>query len=292
MTEPQGRPAIRLPPQFAERAREVLDGTVPAVTPRDAATVMLLRPAPGGQPEGAGEPGLQVYMLRRRSSMAFAAGAYVFPGGSVDPADADESIPWAGPDAPAWGRRLDAPAELARVLVCAAVRETFEESGVLLAGPDAETVLATTGDAEWEADRRDLLAGALSLAELLRRRGLVLRSDLLRPWARWITPVTEARRYDTRFFAAALPGGQRARDVSGEADETAWLAPAAALDAASRREISLFPPTAVTLGELRACGTVPAALAARRRMTALIPQVMMAEGAAWLTVPEGVEYPL
>jgi 8-oxo-dGTP pyrophosphatase MutT (NUDIX family) len=292
MTEPPGRPAIRLPPQFAERAREVLDGTVPPVTPRDAATVMLLRPAPGGHPESTGEPGLQVYMLRRRSSMAFAAGAYVFPGGSVDPADADESIPWAGPDAAEWGRRLDAPAELARILVCAAVRETFEESGVLLAGPDPGTVLATTGDAEWEADRRDLLAGALSLADLLRRRGLVLRSDLLRPWARWITPVTEARRYDTRFFAAALPGGQRARDVSGEADETAWLEPAAALGAASRREISLFPPTAVTLGELRACGTVFAALAARRRMAALIPQVMVAEGAAWLTVPEGVEYPL
>ncbi len=292
MTEQPGRPAIRLPSQFAEQARDVLDGTVPPVTPRDAATVMLLRPAPGGgQPEG-GQPGLQVYMLRRRSSMAFAAGAYVFPGGSVDPADADEGMPWAGPDAAEWGRRLDAPAELARILVCAAVRETFEESGVLLAGPDAGTVLATTGDTQWEADRRDVLAGTLSLAELLRRRGLVLRSDLLRPWARWITPVTEARRYDTRFFAAALPGGQRARDVSGEADETAWLAPAAAIEAASRREISLWPPTAVTLGELRACGTVPAALAARRRMTALIPQVMVAEGAAWLTVPEGVEYPL
>jgi 8-oxo-dGTP pyrophosphatase MutT (NUDIX family) len=251
---------------------------------------MLLRPAPHGG--AADRPGLQVYMLRRRSSMAFAAGAYVFPGGSVDPADADEGIPWAGPDAAAWASRLDTTAELARTLVCAAVRETFEESGVLMAGPDAGTVLATTGGESWEADRRELLAGSLSLAGLLRRRGLVLRSDLLRPWARWITPVTEARRYDTRFFAAALPGGQAARDVSGEADETAWLEPGAALEAASHREIALFPPTAVTLGELRACGTVPAALAARRRMTALIPEVMLAEGAAWLTVPDGVEYPL
>lgn len=298
MTEPPARPAIRLPPQFAERARDVLEGAVPPVTPRDAATVMLLRPAAAGQPEGgqpeggAGEPGMAVYMLRRRSSMAFAAGAYVFPGGSADPADADEGIPWAGPDAAEWGRRLEAPAELARTLVCAAVRETFEESGVLLAGPDAGTVLATTGDAEWEADRREVLAGTLWMAELLRRRGLLLRSDLLRPWARWITPETEARRYDTRFFAAALPDGQHARDVSGEADETAWLEPAAALEAASRGEISLFPPTAVTLAELRACGTVPAALAARRRMTALIPQVMLAEGAAWLTIPDEVEYPL
>jgi 8-oxo-dGTP pyrophosphatase MutT (NUDIX family) len=294
VTEPPapgaGRPAIRLPPHFAARARDVLGGAVPPVTPRDAATVMLLRPV-----KGAGEGGLQVYMLRRRSSMAFAAGAYVFPGGSVDTSDSDEGIPWAGPDAQEWGRRLDAPAPLARTLVCAAVRETFEESGVLLAGPagtGAGPALAATGDGEWEADRQALLAGSLTLAGLLRRRGLVLRSDLLRPWSRWITPVTEERRYDTRFFAAALPGGQHARDVGGEADETAWMEPGAALAAASRREIALMPPTAVTLGELRACGDVPAALAARRRVTALIPEVHLADGAAWLTVPAGLEYPL
>ena len=294
MTEPPAdrRAAIRLPPHFAARAREVLGGNVAPVTPRDAATVMLLRPAPAGHAEAGGTAGLQVYMLRRRSSMAFAAGAYVFPGGSADASDDDAGIAWAGPDAAEWGRRLGAPADLARVLVCAAVRETFEESGVLLAGPDAGTVLAAAEDEGWEEDRRQLLAGSLSLALLLHRRGLVLRSDLLRPWARWITPVTEERRYDTRFFAAALPAGQIARDVSGEADETAWLEPGAALEAAGRREIALFPPTAVTLGELRACGTVPGALAARRRMTAVIPEVMLAEGAAWLTVPDSVEYPL
>ena len=283
---PADRPAIRLPAHFAARVRDVLDGTVPPVTPRDAATVMLLRPAAAG---------LQVYMLRRRPSMAFAPGAYVFPGGSVDASDDDGEIAWAGPDASEWGRLLDAPAPLARALVCAAVRETFEESGVLLAGPadpGAERVLAAAGDDEWEADRRALLAGSFTLAELLRRRRLVLRSDLLRPWARWITPVTEERRYDTRFFAAALPAGQHARDVGGEADETAWMEPSAALAAAKRREIALMPPTAVTLGELRACGDVPAALAARRRITALIPEVYLANGAAWLTVPAGLEYPL
>jgi 8-oxo-dGTP pyrophosphatase MutT (NUDIX family) len=268
----------------------VLDGTVAPVTPRDAATVMLLRPAPGDGETGGG---LQVYMLRRRSSMAFAAGAYVFPGGSVDTSDGDEGIAWVGPDAQEWGRRLDAPAPLARALVCAAVRETFEESGVLLAGPEcAGPILASTGDDEWEADRQAILAGSLTLAGLLRRRELVLRSDLLRPWARWITPVTEERRYDTRFFAAALPSGQHARDVGGEADETAWMEPGAALAAAGRREIALMPPTAVTLGELRACGDVAAALAARRRITALIPEVYLVEGAAWLTVPAGLEYPL
>ena len=168
-------------------------------------------------------------MLRRQPSMAFAPGAFVFPGGSVDARDAEIEVGWAGPDAQEWGRMIDAPADLARALVCAAVRETFEECGVLLAGPTADTVVADTRGEDWEADRAALLARSVSLAGLLRRRGLVLRSDLLRPWARWITPVTEERRYDTRFFAAALPAGQRARDVSGEADDAAWVEPAAAL---------------------------------------------------------------
>ncbi len=258
--------------------------------PRDAATVMLLRPLDAKGPPEA--PGLQVYMLRRQPSMAFAPGAFVFPGGSVDARDAEIEVGWAGPDAQEWGRMIDAPAGLARALVCAAVRETFEECGVLLAGPTADTVVADTRGEDWEADRAALLARSVSLAGLLRRRGLVLRSDLLRPWARWVTPVTEERRYDTRFFAAALPAGQRARDVSGEADDAAWVEPAAALAAARRREIFLLPPTAVTLGELGSCGHLSAALTVRRRITALIPEVFMADGAVWLTVPAGTEYPL
>ena len=86
--------------------------------------------------------------------------------------------------------------------------------------------------------------------------------------------------------------GQRARDVSGEADDAAWVEPAAALSAARRKEIVLLPPTAVTLGELDSCGHLSAALTARRRITALIPEVFMADGAVWLTVPAGTEYPL
>ena len=120
----------------------------------------------------------------------------------------------------------------------------------------------------------------------------MLRSDLLRPWSRWITPVTEERRYDTRFFAAALPAGQRPGTSAGRRTTAGWFRPDEALAAARRGEISLLPPTAVTLGELAACGDVAAALAARRRMTALIPEVFLADGAVWLTVPPGAEYPL
>lgn len=281
---PAARHGIRLPGGYAARARDVLAGRITPAEPRDAATVMLLRPSADG--------GLEVYLLRRRSSMAFAPGAFVFPGGSADTRDADTEVGWAGPDAAEWGRLLDAPADLARVLVCAAVRETFEESGVLLAGPTADTVVGSTAGQDWEAGRAALLDGSLSLAGLLAGQGLVLRSDLLRPWSRWITPVTEERRYDTRFFAAALPPGQGAWDASGETDGAGWFRPAEALAAARRGELMLLPPTAVTLGELEACRDVAAALTARRRITALIPEVVVADGAVWLTVPPGTEYPL
>jgi 8-oxo-dGTP pyrophosphatase MutT (NUDIX family) len=273
--------SIRLPGALAGTARDILAGNQAPAVPRDAATVMLLR---------QGHAGLQVYMLRRKPTMAFAPGAYVFPGGSVDPRDADEQVAWAGPDAAEWGRVFDAPPSLAMALVCAAVRETFEESGVLLAGESADSVVADTTSDEWEADRQALLDRSVSLAELLARRGLVLRADLLRPWSRWITPIIEPRRFDTRFFAAALPAGQRTRDVGGEASEVAWVQPGDALAAGKRGEIRLFPPTAVTLSELAGCGDLDTVLTGPRQVAPIIPAVQLREGAVWLTVPGLREY--
>ncbi len=287
--DPRDQAILRLPAALAEQAREVLSGRKPPVAPRDAASVLLLRPAAA---DGPGQPGLEVYMLRRARSMAFAPGVSAFPGGSVDPRDAEEGMAWAGPDAHEWGRALDAPAALARALVCAAVRETFEESGVLLAGPTPATVVADTSGPEWEADRQALLDHSLSLAGFLGRRGLVLRSDLLRPWARWITPVVESRRYDTRFFIAAIPPGQRTRDVGGEAEEVAWWQPDAAIRAARRRELRLMPPTAVCLAEVGACGQVDAALQASRHLRPVTPVVVEAGDDLWLTAALDLEYPL
>jgi 8-oxo-dGTP pyrophosphatase MutT (NUDIX family) len=230
-------------------------------------------------------------MLRRQASMAFAPGAYVFPGGSVDNRDADEEVAWSGPDAAEWGRIFAAPPALARALVCAAVRETFEESGVLLAGDTPESVVADTTSDDWESDRQALLDRSVSLAELLTRRGLVLRSDLMRPWSRWITPVVEPRRFDTRFFAAALPPGQRTRDVGGEASAVSWVRPADALAAGRGGEIRLFPPTAVSLAELADCGDLDTVLAGPREVAPIIPEVHEREGAVWLTVPGLTEFP-
>lgn len=275
---------IRLGGRLSERTLDVLAGRRLPARPRDAATVMLLRTGRSGQPE--------VYLLRRKASMAFAPGAFVFPGGSVDDRDAEQEVAWAGPGPAEWGRAFGAPPDLARALLCAAVRETFEESGVVLAGPSADSVVADTSSPDWEADRRALLSRSLSLAGLLRRRGLVLRSDLLRPWSRWVTPAAEERRYDTRFFAAALPSRQRTRDVGGEADQVTWASPADAIAMARRKEIMLMPPTAVTLAELAACPDVAAAITSPRLVRPLEPEVSVDGGTAWLALPAGLEYPL
>jgi 8-oxo-dGTP pyrophosphatase MutT (NUDIX family) len=228
------------------------------VAPRDASTVVLLR-------GGDGRPGgLEVYLLRRVGAMAFAGGYCVFPGGAVDPRDDEAGIGWAGPPAQHWGDLLSTTAEHARALVCAAARETFEESGVLLAGPTPETVVEdTTGDA-WEDDRRRLEAGDLPFSELLGRRGLVLRTDLLRWWGSWVTPEHEPRRYDTRFFLARLPEGQAARDVSTESDEVHWLTVRDALDAVDAGRLTMLPPTYVTCLELHPFTTPEQALAAAK----------------------------
>ncbi len=207
-------PPIPLPDHLVEVAREFADGRREPVEPRDAATVILLRPS---------EHGPAIYYLRRQVSMEFAGGMCVYPGGGVDPRDFDTDVAWAGPEPADWATRLGCDEEMARALVCAAVRETFEESGVLLAGPHGDEVVAdTTGD-DWEADRVALESRELAMTDFLTRRGLVLRTDLLGVWAAWTTPVFEPKRYRTWFFVALLPEGQRTRDVSSESSEVTWL---------------------------------------------------------------------
>ncbi|HEV2375715.1 MAG TPA: NUDIX hydrolase [Streptosporangiaceae bacterium] len=293
----EGRVAVQVRGLVGTHGRAVLDGARPPVAARDAATVMLLRPndADNSKITGvalAAPAGLRVFMLRRPRTMAFAPGAYVFPGGSVDRSDSDEDTPWAGPGPQAWGQALGVSAAAARAVVGAAVRETFEECGVLLAAPDAQTPPVSTAGGSWAADREAMLAGTLTLARLLQDRRLVLRSDLLRLWSRWITPITEERRYDTWFFAAALPDGQTAQAMGTEADSIAWLDPAQTLAAAGRGEVALLPPTAVCLADLQACGDVATALNTPRTVSPLQPDVVVEGGEAWLTLPAEVDYPL
>jgi 8-oxo-dGTP pyrophosphatase MutT (NUDIX family) len=283
-------PRLRVPRGLAERARELATGGLSPAVPRDAATVILLRQAAG----------VEAFLLRRTSALEFAPGACVFPGGSVDECDADPAIAWAGPSPADFGDLLGVSADRSRALVCAAVRETFEESGVLLAGPSPTDLVRD--HAMLAQDRHSLLDGSASLPELLGRRGLMLRADLLTPWARWITPEVSPRRFDTWFFAAALPPGQtaalaapagpEARPGRGESDSGSWLRPTAALEAARAGQITLLPPTAVTLAELAARHDVASILAERRVIAPLLPKVVVEEDQAWLAMPAEAEYPL
>jgi 8-oxo-dGTP pyrophosphatase MutT (NUDIX family) len=291
---------IRLPSfgdKLAQRLADIEAGRITPPTPRDAATVIVLRSAGPDAGAGAGG-GVEVLMLRRVAAMKFAPGAYVFPGGSVDPADSDPEIGWHGPDPAEFGARLGAPAEMARALVCAAVRETFEESGVLLAGAPDGGPLADPSGPSWEADRAAVVAGAVTLAELLSRRGLVLRADLLVPWARWITPEGEPRRFDARFFAAALPVGQVATGHAAESDHIAWLRPANAIASARAGQISMLPPTATTLHDFAVAGAaaegdaVAEILALRPVIEPVVPRLALEDGDAWLYIPDEVGYPL
>ncbi|MGY1733577.1 NUDIX hydrolase [Geodermatophilus sp. SYSU D01045] len=248
---------------------------------RPAATVLLLR-------DGAG--GLEVHLLRRTRGMPFAGGMTAYPGGGVDPRDGDTAVAWAGPPPAEWAQALGCDERVARELVCAAVRETFEEAGVLLAGsPDGGDVVPDVSGDDWEAQRQALLTRELSLAELLAARGLALRADLLRPFAHWITPPQETRRYDTRFFVAALPVGQEARDVSGEADEASWLTPEAALTEMSAGARPMLPPTIHTLRQLSAFPDAAAALAGSppEPLHPIVPELRTTPEGRFAELPDG-----
>jgi 8-oxo-dGTP pyrophosphatase MutT (NUDIX family) len=245
------------------------------VAPRAAATVMLVRDTADG---------IEVFVLRRRTAMAFAAGMHVFPGGGVDARDAGH-CPWHGPAPDGLAPLLSASPQEAQALVVAAVRETFEECGVLLATPAAQnapSVVAAgpgtdsgagpdlTGH-EWEQARQALAEGTVALGDLLDRHALVLRADLLHPWAHWLTPEAEPRRFDTRFFVAELPAGQCAREVLGEADRAGWVLAREALERSDAGEVALMPPTRVCLEEIAAAPDVRALVAAPRRPQRVTP---------------------
>jgi 8-oxo-dGTP pyrophosphatase MutT (NUDIX family) len=252
---------MAMPPGMLERAR---DFRGPPAVPRRAATVVLLQPET-----------LDVYVLKRASTMVF-GGVHAFPGGGVDPTDRPDPV------RTDWADRLGVPGEQARAVVGAAVRELFEEAGVLLAGPveQPDRTVGDVSDAGWEADRAAVAARELTLTTLLAQRGLRIRDDLLLPWTRWITPEFEPRRFDTWFFVALLPPGQRARDVSGEASGTTWISPAAA------DGLAMLPPTRSMLNDLRAYENVVdlvAASAHRDAARAIMPRMeLTADGGAVL----------
>ena len=212
MSEPVPDPAAAEARRPGARLR--LGHAEPA-EPRNAATVVLLR-------HGADRP--EVYLLRRQTSMDFAGGMCVFPGGGVDPRDFDHTAPGPARRRPSWAARLGTDADTARALVMR--RRPGDLRGVRGA---ARRRVRRRGGRRHHRGRLGgrpavaLEARELALTEFLDSRGLVLRTDLLGAWSAWLTPVFEPRRYRTWFFAAVLPEGQRTRDVSTESYQVTWL---------------------------------------------------------------------
>jgi 8-oxo-dGTP pyrophosphatase MutT (NUDIX family) len=250
----------------------------PPLTPRPAATVMLIR-------EGRdSSSGISVFLMRRHAAMEFAAGTVVFPGGGVDDRDRNAQIAWTGPPPSWWAQRFGIETELAEALVCAAARETFEECGVLFAGPadDPEGIGGLVKNASVYRESRLALADrTLSFADFLQRENLVLRADLLRPWANWVTPEAErTRRYDTFFFVGALPEGQRADGENTESDLAGWMTPQAAIAEFEAGRCFLLPPTWTQLDSL-AGRTVADVLAVERQIVTVQPNLEI-DGDNWV----------
>lgn len=251
------------------------DGSAPP-TPRDAATVLVLR---------EGDDGPEVFFVRRNVGASFMGGAYVFPGGRLDVADADPEVP-CDLDAPEAARRLGEhdPAR-ARGLHVAALRECLEESGILLAtGPVEDDVVASL---------RRALEGRTPapIGPTLRAAGVTLAARALVPFARWVTPKLETKRFDARFFLARAPErvGHATHD-GGETIASAWLSPREAIARALRREIVLAPPTWRTLDSIRHARTVDELIAlAPPTLTTLEPDVVLDGDTPCVVMPESGE---
>jgi len=242
---------------------------------RDAATVLLLRDRPSGE--------FEVLMVKRHGQSGFMAGAHVFPGGKLDAADTAEAMVsrLIGLSATEAAHALGEPSlESARALgmFVAALRETFEEAGVLLAD--------FTASADLVAARKRLHAGT-SFADVLSEIDARLRVDQIVPFSRWVTPVVEPRRFDTRFFVARVDPSQRAEHDEHETTTHAWLTPGEAIDATRRAEIMLPPPTLKSLLELADFQSAEAVLAAARarKPPMLEPVIQQIDGSLTILLP-------
>ncbi|HEX8831672.1 MAG TPA: NUDIX domain-containing protein [Longimicrobium sp.] len=239
-------PSAALPAGFAETLDDPARQPVEA---RPAATVVLLRDAGGG---------LEVLLLRRHKRSGFAAGAWVFPGGVVDERDRDAELldRLDGPTPGEWARRLGmVDAGEALGYVAAAIREAFEETGILLAHPDPDSTQPRDASEGLEVARRALLNEVVDLRSVLVGNGRRLSGGELIYIAHWITPLPEPRRYDTRFFAAHVPAGAECTVHDGEMTDFLWLTPADAVSRFEAGEMKLLPPTVHTLRRLARYGS-------------------------------------
>ncbi|MCU1497774.1 MAG: hypothetical protein JWM47_1727 [Acidimicrobiales bacterium] len=250
---------------------------------RDAATVLILR---------NGQDGIEVFMLRRNLNSDFVGGAYVFPGGAVDPADREadlEAICEGRSDADA-SQRLGIPSGGLAYWV-AAIRESFEEAGVLLAYDDSGQIVdldATAGLERWAEHRTAVDTGTRRLIEVAVAERLRLAVDGMHYFAHWITPEGAPRRYDTHFFVAAAPTNQTPLHDDHEVIANEWVRPADGLARVRAGELTMMPPTIASLQAVERFATVAEVLAAAERVTdvpAILPRVVAGEGGIRIVLP-------
>ncbi|MEC9073153.1 MAG: NUDIX hydrolase [Myxococcota bacterium] len=251
-----------------------------AAVPRPAATVVLVREA---------STGLEVFLLRRHAKSGFMANAYVFPGGRLDEADTEpaliERLEGIDPQKLCHEMRGSGSPERAAGHLIACIRETFEESGVLLAtrvggGQAIEQERAQ----EW---RDRLNAGEVSFLDVVQSLDLVLNGSSVAYFAHWITPTAESRRYDTRFFLAVSPEGQSGVHDGHETTDSLWIAPGEALDAHAKGGLMLAPPQWFLLGKLAALSDAQSAVrwARQRAVPTVQPTIGTVDGALVIALP-------
>jgi 8-oxo-dGTP pyrophosphatase MutT (NUDIX family) len=252
---------------------------MPPVTPRPAATIMLLRDS---------KPGMEVFMVVRHHEIDFATGALVFPGGSVDP---DDGVVAAEPQ---HFVAIDGVDPYAMTLRVGGIRETFEECGVLLARPRGEPALVSAervGDIEAK-HRSRLHAGETKFSAVLAAEDLVAATDLLVPFAHWITPPHMPKRFDTHFFLAVAPPDQLAAHDGHESVDSVWISPAAALAGADGGRYTIIFPTRLNVEKLGRSMTTADAVATARAGTivTVMPSHTKVAGGVIMHIPAEAGY--
>jgi 8-oxo-dGTP pyrophosphatase MutT (NUDIX family) len=255
-----------------------------AAKARPASTILLLRDSAG--PDGKGE--IEVFMMVRHYEIDFNSGALVFPGGSVDAGDHDIA---AKPELYAGGERLDAEALAFRI---AAIRETFEESGILLAKPRGSTTLVDAkraGEIE-AANRTALCEGNTTFLKILTDNGMLLTLDELVPYAHWITPEGMPKRFDTWFFLAAAPPEQAGAHDGKESTDSIWVSPREALAGGESGRFKLPFPTTRNLIKLGKHRTVKSALddTTGKPIVTVMPVMTKENGGRQLRIPAEAGY--
>jgi len=258
---------------------EMPDDLEPAepIVPLDSSTVIVVRDDRGP---------LEVFMLERHIQSDFAGGAYVFPGGKLDPADGDPVLAGTVDGWEALASRMGEDPELTRALAVCAIRETFEEAGVLLARHEDGTPVRLE-DPAWNERRTALANGEIDAATLAKEAGIRYAADLLRFWQRWITPVFAPKRYDTRFFVAVMPEGQTPLHDDVETTASTWVRPADAIARGRSGELVIIFPTRKTLESFDGLHTTSSVFdAANGRSTEpVLPRFVVEDGEGRVYLP-------